>query len=275
MINSDPIIQQAVRQFATLRAGDLKHPANWIRQADTDKEARIATARSYLANPINFIVVTPAWKIIDGNRRLQGILEDTGSETMVPVCITGEEISPLVSLEIMLQTAEHTKSLTDYQKFLGYSEWLDTTGSTARALSERLHLTESTLCRILTLSKCIPAVHEAAKAGRIVQSDWLAISKSDEQAMTLGLRLSGEAKNREQLERAAKATKKPKADTVRLAKVKCPLPSGVVIQLSGEEITLDECIESMGEALKMMKQAQSKSLHIKTAQRLWLDLAAN
>jgi hypothetical protein len=61
---------------------------------------------------------------------------------------------------------------------------------------------------------------------------------------------------------------------VRTAKIKCPLPNGQIVTVAGNELSLEDAIESLSEAVKLMKAALAKGLNAKTAERVWKDVAA-
>ena len=117
-------------------------------------------------------------EILDGNRRHEGAMR-VNPDAELPICITDEEITPTVAIEIMLESAEHTKSLTPYEKAVGNAKWLElNVGKTARDLAERRHRDPATISRSLSLFKCVDAVVSAAKEGKITESDWVAMSKA-------------------------------------------------------------------------------------------------
>jgi hypothetical protein len=121
----------------------------------------------------------------------------------------------------------------------------------------------------LALFDCQAEVIEAARAGKIGPTVWYAVSRSPDQLATLALKLNGATRDE-----VAKSVRKPKADAVRTAKIKCPLPSGQVVTVAGEGISLEEAVEALAEAAKAMKAALAKSLNAKTAMAYWRDIAA-
>lgn len=270
------IVLDSSRRVATVPVGDLKHPPNWVRQDTGSQEERIALARSYQARPINLILISPDGFIRDGNRRVAAIIEDSGPTTPVMVCVTDEEITPAVMLEIQIESAEHTKSLTGYEQFVGYSEWLKLTGMTAKELAEKIHRHDSQVSRILSLAKCIPEVQEAAKNGSLSVSDWHKLSQlpATDQPGLLALRLSGVITDREGMGRQARKKRDESKPVVRASKIKCPLVGGSTVTVAGEDISLDDAIEAMKEATKAMSKARDQGLDAKTAQAVWKDLAA-
>ncbi len=269
-LSTDPVIQDAIRQFATVRAGDLKHPPNWIRQDAGTPEELVALARSYLVNPVNYILISPDGTVREGNRRLSGILADTGPETQVPVCITSEEITPVASLEIMLETAEHTKALTPYEQYLGYSQWIELTGLPATTLARKINLSDSAVSRILSLSKGKTEVIEAAKAGLIDSMKWSKIVVSPDQLETLRLVTSGEVKGRSQLAAVVKRMRQPSADTVKLGSLVIHQPESRRVILKGS-VDLAAAEQMLSSALRDVQKAQASGLSAKSAQSMWKD----
>jgi hypothetical protein len=102
------------RRYASMKAGKLKHTANHIREAmGTDEELR-ALGASFVNRPVNPIICLPDLEVVDGNRRLAGVLLVAGPEAEVPVCITDERVDESAKLEIMIQSAIHTRGLSAY-----------------------------------------------------------------------------------------------------------------------------------------------------------------
>src|SRR5271156_1668060 len=103
--------------------------------------------------------------LIDGWRRWCAAKLD-GKPERLDVILTDEPLTPAQVKEIQLVTALHRADLTPYEQFLGCRDWLAVNpGAAAKALSARINRDPSTLVRILSLSKCIPAVEQAAADG--------------------------------------------------------------------------------------------------------------
>ncbi|MFO0906860.1 MAG: hypothetical protein U0835_00570 [Isosphaeraceae bacterium] len=258
------------RQVAKIPVGQLKHPASWIREDLGTKEERQALARSYLHRPNNLILVHRDGTIREGNRRVASILEEFGPDTPVTVCVTDEEITEEVALEIMLETSDHTKALTPYERYVGYSRLLKVNAKTARDLSARLQTSEATVSRILALGKCCPEVHEAAKAGKIGPSDWAAIANSPDQLATLALKLGGAPASK------LKAATRParKSATVVVEKMTLHHQSGAVVKVSGEGLSLDATAEILADLVRQMKKAAAQGLDGSTFQAVLKDMAS-
>jgi hypothetical protein len=131
-------------------------------------------------------------------------------------------------------------------------------------LADALHLDPSMLTRLVSPSKCIPAWQEALKAEKVGISDCYAASKHppDEQAGLLSLKLAGAS--RDAIEQAGRKKRASGTPSVKVARVKCTLSSGINVVVSGEGVSLDESIEALTEAIKEMKRARDLGYTAKT-----------
>src|SRR4029077_18612109 len=153
------------------------------------------------------LMARPDGMVTDGDRRLFGG-ELVGLEKL-DVIITDEPMTPAQIMEIQLVTALHRADLKPYEQFLGCRDWLAVNrGATAKDLAARIDRDPSTLVRILSLSKCIQAVQQAAADGKLGPSEWYAISKgpeAEQQAMRAAM-LGGAS--RDQLEERGRKLRK-------------------------------------------------------------------
>ena len=157
------------------------------------------------------------------------------------------------------------KELKGYQKWLLCADLMACNPTWhMKDLAEKLHLDPSMLTRLLSPSKCIPAWQDALKAEKVGVSDCYAASKlpPEEQAELLALKLSGAS--RDTIEQAGRKSRNGQATAVKVARVRCQLPSGVQIVVSGEGVSLDDAIEALGEAIKEMKKAREQGYTAKT-----------
>jgi hypothetical protein len=263
------------RQYTNAKAEKLKRTGNHIRQnMGSDEELR-QLGGDYLARPLYPIIVSAHLEVYDGNRRLAGVLLTAGPEAELPVCITDELWSEAVKLEIQMESAAHTRSLSAYEMFVGCKKWLElNTGATAGELARRIHVTEAYLSKLLSLDRCIPAVKEAAAAGKIGLSDWYAISRGEaEQATLLAAKLNGAT--RDELESRGRKARNGDNPAVRVSRVKCAMPSGVNVSFAGAGggLSLDDLIDTLGALLKECRKAQEQGLDSKTFQAVLRDKA--
>ena len=189
------------------------------------------------------------------------------------LCIVTDR--PLSDTEIrLIQLTEnmHRADLTAYEKWLACSEILCGNANwTQKELAEHLHLSESMVVRLLSPSRCSPEWQQALREGKVGISDCYAASKlpEAEQAGLLALKLSGAS--RDAIEQAGRKSRNGKAAAVKVSRVKCPLPSGATIVVSGTAISLDDMIEAMQELVKKAKRASEQGWDCKTFERACND----
>lgn len=170
----------------------------------------------------------------------------------------------------VLQLVENTlhSGLSDFEQWQGCAGILRTNPQwQLKDLATMLSLDASSLTRILSPSKCIPAAVEALREGKIGFAHTYTISKAgspDEQARLLALALEGKSRAVLEAERISHANRNSGKPAVRVQKVKCLLPSGVSVVVSGQGVSLDESIDALGEALKEMKRARELGYTAKT-----------
>lgn len=193
--------------------------------------------------------------------------------TELAVIIAEKPLSDSEVRAIQLTENMHRADLSGYEKYLACAELLGmNTGWQLKDLAEHLKLDPSMVTRLLSPSKCIGEVQDALKAGKLGISDCYAISRlpESEQAGLLSMKLSGAS--RDQIEKQARK-KRNGTPAVRVSRIKCPLPSGSVVQVSGAEISLDDMIEAIAELLKEAKRASEQGLDAKTFERVCKDKA--
>jgi ParB-like chromosome segregation protein Spo0J len=179
----------------------------------------------------------------------------------------------------LIRAAEnfHRTDLTAYQKWtIGTDLMRANPGWKLLDLAEHLHLDPSSVTRLMSPSKCIPAWQEALKDGRVGISDCYAASKlpESEQASLLALKLSGASRDQlEQASRKSRAATTTARTAVKLSRVRCPLSTGATVIVSGPAMTLEGLIESLTAALDAARKANKESLDVKTAQAVWKDKA--
>jgi hypothetical protein len=121
------------------------------------------------------------------------------------------------------------------------------------------------LVRILSLSKCIQPVQQAAADGKLGPSEWYAISKvpeAEQQAM-LSAKLAGAS--RDQLEQHGRKLRNGHPHGIKVNRLKIPLgPQGRSVTIAGSNLSLDDAIEILQDTLKFARKAQGDNLDGKT-----------
>jgi ParB family transcriptional regulator, chromosome partitioning protein len=179
----------------------------------------------------------------------------------------------------LIRAAENLqrKDLTGYQKWLLCADLMRINpGWLMKDLAAHMNLKPSSITRLLSPSNTIVAVQKALEEGKIGISDCYAISKlpENEQAAMLETKFAGAS--RDSMEAAGRKTRETRSGektAVKAAKVKCPLPNGVTVVVSGNGVSLDESIEALGEAIKEMKRARDLGYTAKTFSAAMRDKA--
>lgn len=209
------------------------------------------------------VVARPDGLLIAGERRLRAASLVGLPELQV---VISEE--PLSESELRIyQLAEniHRADLRDSEKWRACEELLRLNPAwTNKDLAAHLKLGESTVTKYLSPGRCIPEVQEALEAGKVGITACYEISRApqEQQAELLRLKLAGTS--RDALADRVRKQKNPSVPQVRVKRITCPLPSGVSVAVAGQELSLDDLIEALGEAQKEAKRARDQGLDAKT-----------
>jgi ParB family chromosome partitioning protein len=181
------------------------------------------------------------------------------------VILTERSLSETEIRLIQLTENIHRSDLRDIEKTRACEELLRlNAGWTNKDLAAHLKLGESTITKYLAPLKCIAEVQEALESGALGITAAYEISRvaPEQQAEMLALKLSGTS--RDALAQRVRSRKSQSKPQVRVKRIVCPLPKGISITLSGSELSLDESIEALGEAIREMKRARELGYTAKT-----------
>jgi ParB family chromosome partitioning protein len=249
---------------ATGSAGGLhiaSKPLSWfilapqVRKHYGDEELQRLGESMKALGQLQPVGAKPDGTLLWGHRRLLAARRVGLSE--LQVIVTERPLSDSEIRLIQLTENMHRADLSGHEKWQACAELMSMNPRwQLKDLAEQLHLDPSMVTRLLSPSRCIRAVQEALAAGKIGISDCYAISKlpEKEQAGLLALKLAGAS--RDAVEQARRKSQNSGKETVRVQKVKCMLPSGITVVVSGEGVSLEESIEALGEAIKEMKRAR-------------------
>lgn len=218
------------------------------------------------------VLAKPDGTLIAGERRLRAA-EMAGMETL-QVIVTEEALSDSQVRTIQITENLHRADLTAHEKWGACAELMCMNQDwQLKDLAGHLKLDPSMVTRLLSPSKCIQAVQDALSAGLIGISDCYAMSKVDakEQHRLLAMKLDGAS--RDEIEKSGRKARSGNVPSVRLARCKLILSSGFNITVSGNELSLDELIDALGEAQKEAKKARDQALDVKTFQAVMRDKA--
>ena len=142
-----------------------------------------------------------------------------------------------------------------------------------KALATHLSKDPSTITRWLSPDDLAESAKQAFLDGKFGFSKAYAIAKlpKEQQPPLLDLTLGGAT--RDDLERRVRKERVAGKPAVRASKTKISLGSGVTVIVTGAEVSLDEAIDALAEAIKEAKKAREQSLDIKTFAAVMHDRA--
>jgi len=254
-----------------------KKPLNWFKVASQARrhfdEAELRQlGESLKVKQLQPVLARPDGFLIAGERRLRAASLVGLTELLV---VISEEPLTESQLRIFQLTENlHRADLRDSEKFRACEELLRLNpGWANKDLAAHLKLGESTVTKYLAPSRCIPEVQQALEEGRIGITACYEISRAtaEQQGELLRLKLSGTS--RDGLADHVRKQKSQSVPQVRVKRILCPLPSGISLAVSGEELSLDDLIEALGEAQKEARRAREQGLDAKTFSAVMKDKA--
>lgn len=256
----------------------MTKPLNWFKVTPQVREhfeeaSLLELGASLKANgQIQPVVARPDGTLIAGERRLRAAKLAGLPELLVII-----SDQPLTDTQIkVLQLTEnlHREDLRDSEKWHACEELLRLNpGWGNKDLAAHLKLGESTVTKYLAPSRCTPEVQQALEDGRIGITAAYEISRAAaaEQVELLRLKLTGTS--RDGLSERVRKQKRNSVSQARIKRIACPLPSGATVVVSGEELSLDDIIEALGEAHKEARKAREQRLDAKTFSAVMRDKA--
>jgi ParB family chromosome partitioning protein len=153
-------------------------------------------------------------------------------------------------------------------------------GLSQKELAARLRVSEATVCHLMAVFRCLPAVEAAYRGGRLSRADVYALSKcgSDrEQHELLAARLAGQLTSGQAVGRRARRSRNGNDSggaAVRVSRVTIPLASsGTTVGVSGSGLGMDQVVEALAETLKEARRASDAGYDVKTWQSMMRDKA--
>jgi len=252
-------------------------PLNWFKVAPQARrhfdEAELRQlGESLKVKQLQPVLARPDGLLIAGERRFRAA-SLVGLPTL-DVVISEEPLTESQLRILQLTENLHRADLRDSEKWRACEELLRLNPSwTNKDLAAHLKLGEGTVTKYLAPSRCIPDVQQALEAGRIGITAVYEISRApaDQQAELLQLKLSGTS--RDGLADRVRKQKNQSVQQVRVKRITCPLSSGASVVVSGEELSLDDLIEALGDAQKEARKAREQGLDAKTFSAVMKDKA--
>jgi len=214
------------------------------------------------------------YTVVWGNARV--LAARTKSEiTHLTAAIFEEEISEREFQRMRFIENQLRQELSNAEKCINAVEYTKSEpGMTLKAIAADLGCDPSLVTRWLAYEKVISPVRQALAANTLSLTGMYAISQlpQDQQAAALANALA--APNAAAVTRAVRKQRNG-SSTVKTARVKCQMPSGVLVTLAGEGdgLTLDDVIETLAELLKAARKANDEGLDSKTFSAVMRDKA--
>lgn len=149
-------------------------------------------------------------------------------------------------------------------------------GCTNRELAKELGISDSLLGDYLSLPTLPPDVQELVNGGAVhlSKASLIAQQESDPERQR---ELAALAKDmsRSELTARVKLARRNEQQTaaVTVSSIRCPLPSGTIVVVKGQELKLSDAIEALTALLKAMKKASEEGIDGKTFARMCADKA--
>jgi ParB family chromosome partitioning protein len=218
------------------------------------------------------VLARPDGSLIAGERRLRAA-RLAGLESL-QVIVTDEPLTESQIRIIQLTENIHRADLTAYEQWQACEELLRLNPDwQAKDLAAHLHKDPSMVTRLLSPGRCIPEAQAALREGRLGIRACYELSQlpPDEQPALLAVKLGGGSV--EDMARQRRQRRNGQAPAVRASRIRCPLPTGVVITASGADLSLEDFIDALSAALKEARRAVETGLDSKTFQAVAKDKA--
>lgn len=200
--------------------------------------------------------------LCDGGCRLEGarlvgipelLAHDFGKEPTLEELLTAQ-----ASIDL------HRQQLPALDRARLWARMCKEFGWASKRLAEVLKVSEAVVSRDLKLLALPEDIQQQISDGTLDARRGYLLTQESDPGRQRELAVTAMAMSRDEL---AKRVRKPKqSDTphVRMKRIVCPLPSGVSITVSGADLSLDDFIEAMSEALKEARRAREQFLDAKT-----------
>ncbi|MDZ4820225.1 MAG: ParB/RepB/Spo0J family partition protein [Planctomycetota bacterium] len=236
--------------------------ASQVRRHFDEAELRLL-GESLKAKQLQPVLAQSDGTLIAGERRFRGATLVGLKE--LEVVINDEPLTESQVRVFQLTENIHRADLTDSEKWRAYEELLRLNhGWTNKDLAQHLKLSESSVTKYLSPTRCIKDVQDALEAGRIGITTCYEISRAKTEQQAELLRLKDSGTSRDGLADHLRKQRKAASPQVRTKRIACPLSSGVSITATGQELSLDEFIEAVGEAQKEARKAREQGLDART-----------
>jgi ParB family chromosome partitioning protein len=251
-----------------------KNPGSGKRQDEAEIRSLAASLRQRQWMPI--IVREPELIVLDGNRRLAAA-PLAGIETLFGIPVT-QELAPKEINRLIAQLDIRHEAFGNRARGQLWRTIREENGWTNLQLAEELGVSAGLLTKVFGNLDNPEEIQRLVEAGTLGLRDGYYLSRIEDIAERLRIaqELAAGRLKPDGLPAMVRKGRQPgngQQPVVRACRINCPLPSGVNITVSGEGLSLDELIESLGEAQKEAKKARDQGLDAKTFSAVMRDKA--
>jgi DNA-directed RNA polymerase specialized sigma24 family protein/ParB-like chromosome segregation protein Spo0J len=211
-----------------------RKPLSWFRRgSDIMQKQRSEAESRELGKSLRERQLSPVWAMSDGTLLIgYGRLEAATLEGLesLDVVITDEAVTEVDVLAIQFQENMLRQNLLDFEKVCIVERLRALCPKLmAQDLAERLRVDPSTITRLMSASKVVPAAREAFEAGAITLSHVYELSKLGSQQQHELLPVAVNGGNREAISTEERGRRNGNGPAIRLNRVKCPLSNATVV----------------------------------------------
>jgi hypothetical protein len=123
------------------------------------------------------------------------------------------------------------------------------------------------------LLKAMNRPDDPLSASEVAESKQQATPVKARRPLSPALPSLGRGDHRDSRQQAGRRKRAEATPAVRTSRIRCPLVGGATVTVAGADISLDEAIEALKDAIKAMTKARDTGLDAKTAQAVWRDMA--
>lgn len=275
-----PVAQPVTTSIATKKSVEkrcaraLKVRANVRKTFPPEAELR-ALGRSVIKRQIHPLIVLGDI-ILDGECRWRGVMLEKPDHELDVIAVD-REMTGVEVCELQLVSAMHSATLTSYDQALACKEWMAANPqAAAKDLAEKIDRDPSMVGILLSLWRCIPAVHKAAEEGKIGPKAWKPISllPEDQQPELLQMHLTGMAATQIAKISRQRRNGSGEEESVKVTRLVSKVPGrSATITIAGQDLSLTDAIEIVQEWLKLAKKSAEEGLSAKTFAKAMSDKA--
>jgi len=214
------------------------------------------------------------YAVIDGGKRVRAAR--VAGMTELLAAVTTERLTPEDIRELQLISAFHRSDPSNVDKWRAMEALKSTHADWSNAkIAEHLSIDPKMVKVLLSPGQVIAEARDAFCQGLIGISvcHELSLLPPEEQKPLLDLKLSGLSRDAIARQGRKQRNGQKTVPAVRAARIKIALPSGVVITVAGDELSLEDAIRELSDALSEMRKAEKQNLDIKTFQAVCRDRA--